>query len=143
MNSKNQFSRRSFIGTSVLGLAGITLLPGCGLKSGSGELRLGFIGLGRQAMYLLSSFIKIEGVKIVAGCDVYGRKNTRFEQRVKAYYEEIGVPCKVKMYTDYKKLLASKEVDAVVIASPDHWHAHMAIDASNAGKDIYLEKPPL
>ncbi len=102
---------------------------------------MGFIGLGRQAMYLLSSFIKIEGVKVVAGCDVYGIKKKRFEQRVRAHYDEKGEKCNVQTYDNYKDLLARDDIDAVVIAVPDHWHAMIAIDASNAGKHIYLEKP--
>lgn len=140
MTKKRNFSRRAFIGTSALGVAGLTLLPGCAV-SATEPLKVGFIGVGRQAMYLLSSFINIEGIKIVACADVYGIKRKRFEKRVSDHYLEQGVESDVKSYEDYKDLLARKDIDAVVIASPDHWHAHMAIDASNAGKDIYLEKP--
>jgi len=140
MKKNTTISRRNFIGTTLVGAAGIALFPGC-VSKGNGPMKLGFIGLGRQAMYLLSSFINIEGVRIVAGADVYGIKNKRFEQRVKKHYDELGISVDVNMYADYKDLLAREDIDAVVIASPDHWHAHMAIDASNAGKAIYLEKP--
>ena len=106
-----------------------------------GIIRLGFIGLGQQAMYLLSGYLTIEGVQVVAGCDVYGVKRERFLKRVNAYYAEMEQPPVVDVYENYKDLLAREEIDAVVIASPDHWHAFMAIDAANAKKNIYLEKP--
>lgn len=140
MSKKRNTSRRTFIGTSAIGLAGLTLIPACAVK-GAEPLKLGFIGVGRQAMYLLSSFINIEGVKVMACADVYGIKRERFVKRVSEHYLELGEKCDVKAYEDYKEMLAQDNIDAVVIASPDHWHAHMAIDASNAGKDIYLEKP--
>jgi predicted dehydrogenase len=141
MSSKNTFSRRAFLGTSLIGVAGLTLIPGCKLSAPSDTLRVGFIGLGRQAMFLMNSFITLEGVKVVAGADVYGIKNERFVRNVKAYYDKAGVECDVKAYENYKELLDRKDIDAVVIASPDHWHYHMATDALNAGKDVYLEKP--
>jgi predicted dehydrogenase len=141
MSKKNTISRRSFLGTSLVGVAGLTLIPGCKIAAPSDTLRIGFIGLGRQAIYLMSSFINIEGVKIVACSDVYGRKNERFKQRVTAHYEELGKKSKMKMYSNYKELLDRSDIDAVVIASPDHWHYHIATDAISAGKDVYLEKP--
>ncbi|MDA3823928.1 MAG: Gfo/Idh/MocA family oxidoreductase [Bacteroidales bacterium] len=141
MSKKNTFSRRAFLGTSLLGVAGITLIPSCKITAPSDTLRLGFIGLGRQSMFLLGSFMKLEGVKVVAGADVYGRKTERFAKRVTAHYTELGQKCDVKIYKNYKELLERQDIDAVVIASPDHWHYHMATDALSAGKDVYLEKP--
>ena len=71
--SKENFSRRRFIGTTAVGLAGITILPSlssCATKAVAEEgIRLGIIGLGRQAMFLLNGFLQIAGVKVVAGCD--------------------------------------------------------------------------
>lgn len=141
MSKRNTFSRRAFLGTSLMGVAGLTLIPSCKITAPSDTLRIGFIGLGRQAIYLLSSFIKIEGVKVVACSDVYERKNERFVQRVKAYYEEMEEKYEITSYSNYKELLDRSDIDAVVIVSPDHWHYHMATDAINAGKDVYLEKP--
>jgi predicted dehydrogenase len=138
----NSISRRSFIGTSVLGLAGFTLLSSCKRLIPKGEIiRLGFIGLGQQSMFLLSGFLQIEGVKVVAGCDVYGIKRQRFEQRVTQFYKKDGQTSEIKTYEKYQELLARKDIDAVVIAVPDHWHALIAIAACKAGKDVYLEKP--
>ncbi len=144
MTNKN-LSRRRFISTTAVGLAGITFLPSlnsCSNKTAVDKnIRLGFIGMGRQAMFLLDGFIKIPGVKVVAGCDVYGRKRTRFENRVKNYYEEIKENVEVKTYERFTDLIAREDIDAVVIAVPDHWHALIAIAACKAGKDVYLEKP--
>ena len=136
------FSRRKFLQTTLAGAAGFSVLPllkSCG--SPNDTIRLGFIGLGQQAMGLMRGFNSIQGVQIVAGADVYGIKCKRFENRLKAHYDEAGINVDVKTYKDYKQLLDRKDIDAVIIATPDHWHALNTIDACNAGKDVYLEKP--
>uniref|UniRef100_UPI003218010C Gfo/Idh/MocA family protein n=1 Tax=uncultured Draconibacterium sp. TaxID=1573823 RepID=UPI003218010C len=145
MSNKN-LSRRRFISTTALGFAGITFLPSlnsCATKTAAAEdcIRLGFIGMGRQAMFLLNGFLQVPGVKVLAGCDVYGRKRTRFENKVKEYYAGKKEDVDVKTYERFDELLARKDIDAVVIAVPDHWHAVIAIEACKAGKDVYLEKP--
>lgn len=140
---QNQYSRRSFIGTSLAGLAGISLLPfhSCVKKAASDTINLGFIGLGRQAMSLLSGFLRINGVRVIAGADVYAIKRERFKLSVDDFYKKADFKPEVELYENYKDLLDRKDIDAVVIATPDHWHALIAIDACRAGKDIYLEKP--
>ncbi len=137
----NYYSRRSFIATSLMGIAGVSLLPLKSCAKASDTINLGFIGLGRQAMFLMGSFIKMEGVRVLAGADVYAIKRERFLQRADTYYRGAEINQKVDIYEDYRKILERKDIDAVVIASPDHWHAIIAIEACNAGKDIYLEKP--
>src|SRR5690606_3610334 len=104
-------------------------------------LRLGFIGLGRQAMGILRGFLPMEGIEVVACSDVYGIKRERFVNTINEHYNTSGQNVKVEAYEDYKALLARPDIDAVVIATPDHWHALIAIDACKAKKDIYLEKP--
>jgi predicted dehydrogenase len=142
--TKKSISRRRFLGTTAAGIAGLTMFSSqiSHKKSNSGkELKVGFIGMGRQAMYLLSGFIQIPGVKVIAGCDVYGIKRQRFEQRVKEHYQKADTPVDVVTYEKYQELLQRDDIEAVVIATPDHTHAMIAIAASKAGKDVYLEKP--
>lgn len=146
----NQLTRRKFFKTAAVGAAGVALFPqflaSCtqNKKTGAaddGILRLGFIGLGQQSMYLLAGYIGMEGVQVVAGSDVYGIKRERFLKRVNTHYAEAGQEVNVEVYENYKDLIARDDIDAVVIAAPDHWHAFMAIDACKAKKNIYLEKP--
>ena len=144
----NRFTRRQFLKTAALGVAGITVFPqfitSCKNKqttTDEGIIRIGFIGLGQQAMYLLNGYMSIPDVRVVAGADVYGVKRERFLKRVKEHYANQQVEVAVEAFENYKDLLAREDIDAVVIASPDHWHAFMAIDACKAKKHIYLEKP--
>ncbi len=145
MSSESKFSRRDFLKVSALGAAGALLMPSglaAAAKSKKNEktaandtINIGFIGLGQQAMHLLNGFITIDGVKVVAGCDVYDVKRARFDKRVKKYYADHGEKCKVDLYEDYQELLARPDIDAVVIATPDHQHAIIAIAACKAGND--------
>ena len=142
---KKNWTRRQFINTALAGVAGAAMIPhlsSCkGAAAASGEIRLGFIGLGRQAMFLMNGFIQIPGVKVLAGCDVYGIKRKRFEKRVTDFYTKAGTEFSVDTYERYSEVLRRKDIDAVVIAVPDHAHAMIAIAACKAGKDVYLEKP--
>ena len=150
MNEKSKLTRRDFLKVSALGAAGAVLMPSAlaaapksakKKSSANDTIGIGFIGLGQQAMHLLAGFLTIDGVRVLAGCDVYDVKRARFEKRVKKYYAEHGQKCKVDLYEDYQDLLARDDIDAVVIATPDHQHALIAIAACRAGKDVYLEKP--
>ncbi|AHM63153.1 oxidoreductase domain-containing protein [Flammeovirgaceae bacterium 311] len=136
-------SRRHFLQTALLGTAGFSILPplAYGRPAPSDTINIGVIGLGRQAQGLTNTFLNIPGVKVVAGSDVYRVKRQRFEQLVNGYYQHQKKRSKIKTYEHYTDLLNRKDIDAVVIATPDHWHALMGIDACRAGKNVYLEKP--
>ena len=144
----NKLTRRKFIQTAAISAVGVAAFPqflsSCKQSRRTSDnefIRLGFIGLGQQAMYLLNGYIGMPDVRVVAGSDVYGVKRDRFLKRVNDYYSDNNPEMAVDVYENYKDLLKRKDIDAVVIATPDHWHAIMAIDACNAKKDIYLEKP--
>src|SRR5690554_1992164 len=145
----NQLTRRKFFKTATVGAVGVAVFPqflaSCQQNkksaTGDGYLRLGFIGLGQQAMYLLNGFIGMSGVRVVAGCDVYGIKRERFQKRVNDHYSANGTEVSVETYEHYSDLIARDDIDAVVIATPDHSHAFIAIEACKAKKDVYLEKP--
>ena len=151
-DQKRTWSRRQFLNSGIAGIAGMMILPKIGSLSKTSvrafansstvaDLRLGFIGMGQQSMFLLNGFLQIPGVKVIAGCDVYGVKRKRFEKRVTAFYTKAGKESKVETYEKFEDLLGRTDIDVVVIAVPDHSHARIAIAACEAGKDVYLEKP--
>ena len=145
----NQLTRRKFLKTAAIGAVGVAVFPqfvtSCQNKKAGevadGIIRLGFIGLGQQAMYLLNGFMGMPEVEVVAGCDVYGIKRERFLKRVNDHNVTQQKSVAVEVYENYKDLIAREDIDAVVIATPDHWHAFIAIAACNAKKNVYLEKP--
>ena len=96
------------------------------------RVRLGFIGVGNRGDQVLDAFVAHKDAEIVAVCDIH-------EPYVAlAARKAGGTPAQL---SDYRKLLEMKDVDAVVIATPDHWHALQMIQACEAGKDVYVEKP--
>jgi len=96
------------------------------------RVRLGFIGLGNRGDQVLDAFLKQADAEVVAICDIY-------EPYLDFAEKKIGTS--PKRFTDYRRLLELKDMDAVVIATPDHWHALQTIHACEAGKDVYVEKP--
>ena len=142
-------SRRKFIGTSLSALAGISIVPrrvlgGTNYTSPSDQITIGYIGTGKQGRgTLFKKFIEIPEVQIVAACDVDTRKLSDFTQKASAYYAEnkSQKANQIDVYGDFRELLERKDVDAVIIVTPDHWHATASILACEAGKDVYCEKP--
>jgi len=145
---ENAISRRKFLEKTAI-LSALTVVPqfvlGCKSHIAPGNLvNLGFIGTGKQATDLKKYFLDTNEVKIIAACDVYGGKLKRFAAEVNQYYADnssFGKYAGCATYTDFRELLARKDIQAVVIAVPDHWHSVIAILAARAGKDIYCEKP--
>ena len=143
--SRLDFLRFSALGASTLFIPRALTAAEAPKKAKKGDvndkINIGFIGLGQQAIHLVNGFLTIPEVRVIAGCDIYDIKRDRFVQRVNKYYSEKGIKNKLDMYIKYEDLLAREDIDAVVIATPDHWHAAIAIAACKAGKEVYLEKP--
>src|SRR5690242_9068621 len=96
------------------------------------RIGMGFIGLGNRGDQVHDAFLEHGDAQTVAVCDL------RDDYMDFAIKKSRATP---KKYSDYRKLLEDKDVDAAVIATPDHWHALMFVDACRAGKDVYVEKP--
>ena len=146
VKNTNQLNRRQFLGYSALGLTGLTILPGWTSANGvrlapSDRVVLGFIGLGQQGCSDFSSFSRCPGVQVVAGCDVESLKRERFKRRVEDWQKRQNMAQRCDMYEFYEDLLNRRDIDAVSIATPDHWHALITIHACRAKKDVYVQKP--
>jgi len=148
MSAQDEVNRRSFLKTatavgSTLGLASSALAarPGAAAKGATGRvlgandrINVGVIGCGGRGSYVAREFKNVgekeSNAQILAVCDVYEKrkaKNAEFHN--------------VKGYLDYREVLGRDDIDAVIVATPDHWHAKIALEAMDKGKDVYLEKP--
>jgi len=127
MNSE-KVARRAFIG----GAAALTAASYNRVLGANDSVQLGVIGTGDRGTYVMTQFMKNPSVRVTALCDIYAAHIDNARQK--------ATDAKAT-YTDHRKLLEDKNVDAVLIATPDHWHSRVAIDALNAGKDVYVEKP--
>src|SRR3954462_12498609 len=133
---KNQtVSRRTFVKTSALATGGLAYaaLTESRAAGANDRIRIGVIGGGGMGTGHVGSLVKKsdpENIQVVAVSDVYQRRITRAKNI-----------CKGDGYMDYRRLLERKDIDAVLIATPDHWHGKISIDAMEAGKHVYCEKP--
>ncbi|MFT3748104.1 MAG: Gfo/Idh/MocA family oxidoreductase [Agriterribacter sp.] len=137
--------RKDFIKSSLLSAAAFTIVPrhvlgGRGYIAPNDHINLGFIGTGKQARGLLKGMSKLAETVTVAVCDVDKNKLELFAGLAKTE-NAAKKAAAVTSFAHYRELLQRKDIDAVVVATPDHWHAQIAIDAAKAGKDIYCEKP--
>jgi predicted dehydrogenase len=156
-NSKNP-SRRKFIANTgmmtagvALGIPMMTAASYSRIKGANEKIRTGFIGIGNRGSQLLNLFMNQPDLEVAALCDIYEPYLHRDYSKVDPRYlkDRSGQVPKMgekfskapEFYNDYRKLLENKNIDAVCIATPDHWHALMTIDAMKAGKDVYVEKP--
>ncbi len=120
------FTRRTLLGTA----GAMTAASYSKILGANDRIGLGLVGCGGRGTYVMGLFQK-EGVEVRALCDVWPRRIAEARK---------GAPG-VEGYGDHRKLLENKNVDAVLVGTPDHWHAEVSIDAMNAGKDVYCEKP--
>ena len=134
----NQFSRREFAGAlGAIGGAAVLAAPGRVSAAGANEtVRLALIGAGSRGNQLLDTFLAAKDCAVVAVCDVDDKHASETADRIKAHSKIAP-----RTARDYREFLDDKEIDAVVIATPDHWHALPSIQAVMAGKDVYVEKP--
>ncbi|MGA2606288.1 MAG: Gfo/Idh/MocA family oxidoreductase, partial [Terriglobia bacterium] len=133
-----KMSRRDFSKSAVLGTVSLALSAGPAVRNVLGandRIGVGLIGSGSQGRYDLGSFLKTTQVDVVALCDVWDLRLSETLVGLNLSSE------KVKSYKDFRKLLEHKDIDAVIVATPEHWHAIPTIMACEAGKDVYVEKP--
>jgi len=141
-------SRRHFLKTATAlaagAVAGPMVLPRSlfGADAPGKRLTMGFIGTGKQGRDLMRGFLGSKMARVVAVCDVDTTRRNDSKQRVDTFYanaQEKCDPCAT--YNDFRELLSRKDIEAVCIATPDHWHALITLAALRAGKDVYCEKP--
>ena len=135
--SKN-FNRREFLKRSAVGTLGFALLPSLISKAApSDKLRIAHIGLGGMGNQHMQWFANLPDVDIVALCDLdQDHLNSTFKT-----LKGLQPDSKAEIYEDFRRVLDRKDIDAITVATPDHWHAQIAALAFQAGKDVYGEKP--
>src|SRR4051794_19729931 len=135
-------SRRSFLKTALAAGAAPLVLPShiwsAEIKPND-RITLGFIGVGKQARGHVSGFLAKPEMQVLAVCEVDQTRREDAKRTVDEFYAKKNAAeyTDTAAYVDFRELLARKDIDAVVIATPDHWHAPIAIAAAAAGKDIY------
>jgi predicted dehydrogenase len=139
-------NRRSFLGQAAAAAAAPMILPSrlwSAETPANERLNIGFIGMGKMNSGHLGNFLGRSEVQVVAVCDVDSTRRENAKATVEKRYAEKkdGNYKGCAAYNDFNELLARKDIDAVVIATPDHWHAYIGIAAVKAGKDVYGEKP--
>jgi predicted dehydrogenase len=126
---RKSYSRREFLETTAAGLAMLT--PAGRVLGANADIRVAVIGLGGKGGQHTRVFSELPGVRLAALCDVDPKRLADHVKRFDGVFSAI----------DPRKILERKDIDAVIIATPDHWHALLAIWACQAGKDVYVEKP--
>jgi predicted dehydrogenase len=128
---RREFMKRAAVGTAAAGL-GFPALGKAGQTAPSDKVIVGVIGTGRQGRGDLNAFRHQPDVEIAAVCDVY---KPNLDEGLK------DAGGKAQTYTDFRQVLDRKDIDAIIVGTPDHWHALVTVEACKAGKDVYVEKP--
>jgi predicted dehydrogenase len=140
--ASRSISRRRFLAVTGLAVAAPTFIPASALGRGgrpapSNRIVMGVIGCGWMGGSNTEAFLRHADCQVVAACDVDAKHLEEMVGRVNRHYGNRDCAS----YHDYRKLLARTDIDAVMLALPDHWHALIAVEAARRGKDIYGEKP--
>ncbi len=141
-SSGTRVSRRQFLGLTGTILAFPTIISSAALgradqPAPSARITLGMVGCGTMGTGNTNSFLALKECQVVAACDVDQKHLNTLVKKVNGHYKDTGC----KAYSDYRELLARPDIDAVMLALPDHWHALAAVEAARQKKDIYGEKP--
>src|SRR6516162_1747943 len=139
IRADSRFSRRQFLKASAAAIVMPALVPSgvLGVEAPSQRINLGAIGCGNMGTSNLRSFLAQKDCRVVAACDVDNNHLTHAVGIVNRQYQ--NKDCKA--YRDFRELLARTDIDAVMVATPDHWHELVAVEAAAHKKDIYGEKP--
>ena len=129
----DSLTRRQFTSRSV----GAMAAAAAGKAAPSDSLTMGLIGAGPRGMYVLSEFLKHSDIRFVAVCDCFAERRNQAKQAVDQMYGNTGCAS----YRFHEQVLERKDIDAVLIATGDRWHAVLSVLAARAGKDVYCEKP--
>jgi predicted dehydrogenase len=146
MTTPPNSSRRSFLTHAAGAVAAPFILPSrvwSAETAPNSRINIGFIGMGKMNSGHLGNFLGREQTQIVAVCDVDTNRREATPRRASRNLRQKSrqTTKAATAYNDFRELLARKDIDAVVIATPDHWHAYIGIAAVKAGKDVYGEKP--
>ncbi len=138
------FSRRRFLKTTAA--AAPFILPSriwSAAVKPNDRIGIGFIGMGKLAHNRLRGFLEQDDLQAIAVCDVDATRRGLGKKAIEAYYSEKNGAAYsgCDMHAEYEEMIRRDDIDAVMVATPDHWHATIAIAAMNAGKDVYCEKP--
>ncbi len=139
MNTNASTTRRRFLGGILAAGVAPQVIPSRLLAAEtapSNQVQLGHIGVGGRGTAILKNFVSAKGARSIAVCDSYRARREAAGGIVKAAQAH-----EPKLYNHFRELLADESVDAVVVATPDHWHVPIALEVVAAGKDLYLEKP--
>jgi predicted dehydrogenase len=140
-----RLSRRRFVkGVAAASLLGPAIISRQASAAASERINIGFIGVGTQGRGHVNRLVSQADVQVVAICDVVAERTNAAKEIVEKRYADAAKSGQYKgcsTYTDLRELLGRSDIDAVVIATPDHWHAYGCIAAATAKKDIYCEKP--
>lgn len=136
----SHFSRRNFLAGGAAVLAAPMFVPSR-VFGANDRIQVGMIGVGRQGQGHCGTLGGTRETLIVAVCDVDRMSRDEAAERIRGVHRSRDKPEDVDLYSDYREILGRDDIDAVLISTPDHWHAIPAIEAARAGKDIYCEKP--